>query len=264
MTRKKKSILDIPDTHIVPSSDPVRMEWAAKVAIEKKADIIVHNGDLFDMPSLSSYDKGKKAFEGRRYVDDISAGVEALARFNKVIDDYNKKHTKKYKPRKVFTVGNHEDRINRAANDASELWGLISLDDLELEEHGWEVVPYKEAIKIEGIMFSHYFASGVMGRAIGGVTPGRKLATVNKISSIQGHNHVLDTHTEVRADGQRIWGMSAGCYIDLENEPHNYAKNAQHMWWSGLLFLENVDDGNVGKIEIISFEYIKEKYGSKK
>jgi hypothetical protein len=49
--------------------------WAGEYCAEKKPDRIIHIGDHWDMPSLSSFDVGKKAFEGRTYASDIQAGL---------------------------------------------------------------------------------------------------------------------------------------------------------------------------------------------
>ena len=57
----------------------------------KRPDAIVHLGDHADMSSLSSYDKGKRSFEGRRYRKDIDAVVESVAKVmlnNARISDY--------------------------------------------------------------------------------------------------------------------------------------------------------------------------------
>jgi len=88
----------IPDTQVKPHVNTDHFEWAANFANEKKPDVIVHIGDHWDMPSLSSYDKGKLSFEGRRYVDDIKAGRVAMERFINHLT---------YKPRLVFCLGNH-------------------------------------------------------------------------------------------------------------------------------------------------------------
>jgi hypothetical protein len=71
----------IPDTQVKPGSSLKHLEWAGKYAVEKKPDVIVHIGDHWDMPSLSSWDVGKKSFEGRRYKDDIDAGIKGLETF---------------------------------------------------------------------------------------------------------------------------------------------------------------------------------------
>ena len=67
--------LVIPDTQCKPGFPTEHLEWVGKYAAEKKPDVIVHLGDHWDMPSLSIYDIGKKAFEGRTYQADSIAGL---------------------------------------------------------------------------------------------------------------------------------------------------------------------------------------------
>ena len=56
--------LVIPDTQVKPEHSVKHLRWAGKYAAEKKPDVIIHIGDHWDMPSLSSYDVGKRSFEG--------------------------------------------------------------------------------------------------------------------------------------------------------------------------------------------------------
>ena len=73
-----KRIIVVPDTQVKKGAPTAHLEHAGKYIAEKKPDIIVHLGDHWDMPSLSSYDKGRKSFEGRRYTDDIQSGNDAM------------------------------------------------------------------------------------------------------------------------------------------------------------------------------------------
>ena len=73
--------LVIPDTQVKPNCPTDHLRWAGLYAVDKKPDVIIHIGDHFDMPSLSSWDVGKKSFEGRRYMDDIEAGISAMHLF---------------------------------------------------------------------------------------------------------------------------------------------------------------------------------------
>ena len=70
--------LIIPDTQVKRGVDLSYLEWIGKYIVDKKPDVIVQIGDFADMPSLSSYDVGKKSFEGRRYKDDIEAAERKL------------------------------------------------------------------------------------------------------------------------------------------------------------------------------------------
>ena len=73
--------LVIPDTQVKPDQSVEHLRWAGQYAADKKPDVIVHIGDHWDMPSLSSYDVGTRSFEGRRYVRDIEAGIAGMEAF---------------------------------------------------------------------------------------------------------------------------------------------------------------------------------------
>ena len=81
----------LPDTQVKPNQSVDHLRWAGKYALEKRPDVIVHIGDHWDMPSLSTYDVGKKGFEGRKYIDDIEAGIRGMDAFFEPIIKYNKR-----------------------------------------------------------------------------------------------------------------------------------------------------------------------------
>ena len=73
--------LVIPDTQVKHGNSVDHLYWAGRYAAATKPDVIIHLGDHWDMESLSSYDVGKKSFEGRRYTRDLYAGNSAMANF---------------------------------------------------------------------------------------------------------------------------------------------------------------------------------------
>jgi hypothetical protein len=79
--------LIIPDTQVKPNTPIDHLNWAGQYAVKMRPDVIVMIGDHWDMESLSSYDKGKKSFEGRRYTKDIEAGIVGMEAFLKPIRD---------------------------------------------------------------------------------------------------------------------------------------------------------------------------------
>ena len=151
------NIFVLPDVQSRPGDDFSFLSWIGKYIVDKQPDVIICIGDFADMPSLSSYDKGKKSFEGRRYKKDIEASHEAMKALLGPLTEYNKqrKQSKKapYKPRMVMTLGNHENRINRAVDEDPMLDGTIGLTDLKYEEFGWEVYDFLQPVVIEGIAF---------------------------------------------------------------------------------------------------------------
>ena len=140
--------LVIPDTQVKPGISLAYLSWIGNYIVAKRPEVIVMIGDFADMPSLSSYDVGKKSFEGRTYKADIKAankGMEALlapmVSLNKRLAKAKKKL---YKPKMVLTMCNHEQRINTAIEYDRKLDGLISFEDLKYEQAGWEVVQFLE------------------------------------------------------------------------------------------------------------------------
>lgn len=245
----------IPDTQVKPGVDTKYLENIGKYILEKKPDVIVHLGDHWDMPSLSSYDVGKKVFEGRRYKHDIEAGNLGMAALLKPLTEFNERaranHKPRYSPRKVFLMGNHENRINRAVNSDPKLEGTIGVNDLNLQ--GWETYDFLEVALIGGIAFSHYFVTGVAGRPASTAN-----AQLNKKhqSCIAGHQQGLQIATAHRADGQRLTSIIAGsCYEHDED----YLGHQGNKHWRGFLMLHEVQDGQFDLMPL-SLNYINQKY----
>jgi hypothetical protein len=252
-------IMVIPDTQVKPGSNYDPLYWAGLYAANKRPDVIVHIGDHWDMESLSSYDEGKKSFEGRSYVADIRAGRTALSYFEKPIKNLQAKQrrakSKVYKPRKVFTIGNHEERINRAVELDRKLEGLMSLEDLKLEEEGWEVYPFLQPVKIGGVMFCHYFVSGVMGRP---VSSARILLNKKHMSCVMGHVQDRDFWETKRADGKRITGLFAGIFYE---EDQGYLNPQTNDSWRGIWMLNEVKSGSFDLLPV-SLDYLRNKYAN--
>lgn len=250
--------LIIPDTQVKPGQDLEHLRWAGQYAADKEPDVIIHIGDHWDMPSLSSYDVGKKSFEGRRYSHDITAGIIGMEVFLEPIRDkqraYARGHRKRWNPRMVFCMGNHEQRIERAINNDPKLEGLIGYQDLKLAEMGWEVHDFLEPIVIDGVAYSHYFTSGTMGRP---VTSARAMLTKKMMSCVMGHVQQRDIAFGQRADGKRLTALFAGTYYQ-HNE--DYLGPQGNVQWRGIWMLHEVTDGSFDEMPI-SINYLEKKYG---
>lgn len=252
-------ILVIPDAQVRPGVPIDHLTWIGRYAVEKKPDVIVNIGDFADLPSLSSYDKGKKSFEGRRYKEDIKAVREAMDTLMSPIHEeqekLNRGKKKVWNPRLVMTLGNHEQRIERAVNCQPEYDGLISYDDLGYEEAGWEVHPFLGVVVIEGIAFSHYFTTGVMGRP---VTSARAMLTKKMMSCVMGHVQDRDIAEAKRADGKRMIGIFSGiCYQHEED----YLGPQGNQSWRGCWLLTEVHEGSFDYVPV-SLDFLRGKYGA--
>lgn len=248
----------IPDTQIRPGDELDFIEHIGRYIVAMKPDVIVQLGDWADMPSLSSWDKGKKSYEGRKYKADIEHANLALDILNQCIDKeivrLEANHKKRWHPRKVFCLGNHEDRINRAIEDDRKLEGLISTDDLNFALTGWEVYPFLQPVVIDGVVYCHYLTSGAMGRPI---TTAQALLTKRHMSAIVGHQQGKQIATAQRADGKLLTAIIAGsCY--LHNEDYLGHQGNNH--FRGLVVLNEVEDGQFDEM-FVSLRYLQEKYG---
>lgn len=234
--------LVIGDPHAKPGVSNERFAWAAHFAIEERPDVIINMGDMGDMPSLCSYDKNTKSFEGRRYQKDVAAVRDALATFAKPFADHNHKYPKdQYNPRMLMLGGNHDEaRIARVSEMHPELDGLISIADLGYEEFGWEYQPFLKPIVVHGIVYNHYFPSGLKNLPIGGPNGARMLLAKKHTSCVAGHNHLRDFAEDMCGDGKKIGAVMSGCYFEHRE---GYAGGANDMWWRGLIILDEIKDG---------------------
>lgn len=249
--------LIIPDTQVKHGDRVEHLRWAGNYAVDKKPEVIVIIGDHYDMPSLCSYDKGQKSFEGRRYNLDIAAGNAAMDVFMAPIVKEQKrlKKNKKapWKPRLVFTLGNHENRITRAVEKDAVLDGVISYDDFNLEQYGFEVYPFLEIVSIDGVCYSHYFTSGVMGRP---VSSARAMLTKKMQSCVMGHVQDRDLAFARRADGKQITCIFAGIFYQGDMD---YLTPQTNDSWRGIWMLHDVQDGAFDEMPV-SMSFLEKKY----
>lgn len=251
-----KTYLIVPDQHAVPYYDNNRADWLARLTIEIRPDVVVNMGDAADMESLSSYDKGTRSFVGRSYRKDIETHQEFQDRWWSPV-----RRQKKKLPRRVVLEGNHEHRIEKALDLSPELVGTIGFNDLLFEEYYDDVVRYDGSnpgiIELDGILFAHYFVSGISGRPTGGEHPAHMLLTKTKQSAVAAHSHLWDFTCQLTQAGKPWNGLIAGCYQDFSNP---WAGSTANFWKRGVTILRDVSEGGYDH-EFISIERMKREYG---
>lgn len=247
----------VADSQCKPGVDLYYMSAIGQYLADKRPDVIVHIGDAVDAPSLSSYDKGKTSFEGRRLKQDIEAGKKGLQLLlepiKKLQNQQKQSKKKSYNPRLVFCVGNHENRLDRLAQDMPELHGLIGVSALGLEEMGWEVYPFLQPCVIEDINFVHYLANPFTGKPYGG-TALSQLKNVGA-SFVVGHKQILDVAMLPTLDGKMRIGIINGAAYDF----HESYKGIWNNHFRGITMLNEVKDG-FALPSFVSLDYMKKKY----
>lgn len=251
--------LFIPDTQVKPGVPTDHIAWAARYAATKRPDVLVIAGDWYDMPSLSSYDEGRKAGEGRRIADDLEAGTSALELFERELHAHA---PRSYRPRKYVTLGNHEERIARAVDQNAKLDGVLSMNDLAFKEHGWIVSPFLKPIDVDGITYSHYFPIGPSGRVTNGRNgaPSARIQAIRMMrSTVAGHRQGKDI-AEVYTPGRTVRGVICGSFYRHEE---GYLTAMGETYWRGILMLNDVGGVGPGDFDVceVSMGYLERRFG---
>lgn len=250
----------IPDCQIRPGDATDHLDWIAKDIVRRKPDVIVCIGDFYDLPSLSKYSPaGSLEKENSRVIDDIDAGDAAMARLtypiwseiNRIRD--NKK--KAWKPRMVFTLGNHEHRAARFASEDARFQGLVGTHLLSVESYGFERVPFEQPIEIDGVWYCHYWKNSNSPKPIGGTIDNR----LNKLgfSFVQGHEQGKRYGNRPLPNGRTIHGIVAGsCYLGVESYRGPQGSNE----WRGTVVLHDVRNGGDFEPMFLTLRYLCQEY----
>jgi hypothetical protein len=254
---KPRKHLVIPDTQLKPGVPTEHLDWMSRYIVEKTPDVIVIIGDWADMPSLSTHDEGTMDAEGREYRLDILAANDGLQKLMAPIKAETERRIcgrrKRWAPRLIVTLGNHEHRINRYVQ-RFRIWnGKISTDDILFKQWGFEVYPFLEPVEVDGVAYAHYFISGNKGQPI---SSAKALLTKKHMSCVAGHKQGFDIATDYKGNGKRITGIINGaCY--LHDEKFMGPQGNRH--FRGLTVLNEVNDGEFDPMPV-SLNFLREKY----
>lgn len=254
---KKTRHAFIPDTQVKAGVATDHLEAAGNYIADKMPDKIIHIGDHWDMPSLSSYDKkGCEGWEDKDVAEDFEAGLEAMDLLLKPI-----KKKKNYKPQMIFCMGNHENRVERARKDPDnrKFKKFLSDDQFRLKEFGWKVVPFEEVIRVDGIMYSHYFINpdSVFCKPFGAATKVDTMCQKLGGSFSMGHQQIHKVGIAHTASGDRYRGLVSGAFYQHDEEYLGAQKNKQY--WRGMIFKNEVWKGDYNIMEL-SLDYLLDKW----
>lgn len=246
----------VPDMQTKPGVLLDQCRWIGEYVAHRKPDVLVLLGDWWDMPSLSSYDIGKKSFEGRMYKADIEAGNRGMDLLMAPISKMKKQ------PRKVFLYGNHEERVLRAIENDRKLDGTIGYHDFNLAKYGFETYEFLKPVVINGIAYCHFFpraASGSVVQTKRGAPNARAQLIREGRSCTAGHAQGLDVAT-MPLGGRMQWGLICG---SAYQHKENYLSPQGNQHWRGIVVKHEVKNGSYDPL-FVSIDYLKRRYGAKK
>ena len=246
----------IPDTQVKDGVPLNHLTWIGRYIVDRWANKpnvkIIHLGDHWDMPSLSSYDrKGGTKMEGRRVAYDIAAGIDGFGMLNEPFEVLNSRHRKRWRPDRVFLLGNHENRISRAIENDAQMDGLLDLN--MLDTGGWETYPFLQPVFLDGVGYSHYWYNPMSGNPYAGMIETR-LKNVGHTFTM-GHQQTLMYGVRFVA-GRSQHGLVAGaCYLHEED----YKGPQGNAHWRGIIVKHEVRDGSYDPM-FVSLDYLCRRY----
>lgn len=186
---------------------------------------LILDGDIADMNSLSSHDKGKVALKGIT----LDSEYKEINKFLDEFDDLNVKGTKDY----IF--GNHEDRYNRAMKDVDTAKFGESLVSptigLNLLKRGYRVY---DNWKSDCIMLGKHLEIN-HGEFLNVHTAKKTIDTYRK-SVLYFHTHRFQVFVEGLVGG---WNMGSGA--DFNASIFNYATRAMKTSWVNASCIVTID-----------------------
>lgn len=250
-------IIVIADTQVDNTTPTAHLDAISKYIWKHKPQHILHIGDHFDFPSLSTYQSNLEA-EGKRLYDDLEGGFNAFKRIMKYTDERNKKgKRKKYTPEKHFLMGNHEQRLKRFIDSHPVLEGCFDLHGF-VRDQGWIVHNFNDPYWLYDICFTHYLENPMSGKAVGGSIENK----LNKFghSFCHGHQQQFQFGRRQNLLGKPHHGVCAGSFY-MHDEKYRGSNNTEirgFTHYRGFINRYGYQDHDV---EFISLERLLSEYG---
>lgn len=255
-TGEPTSVLVIPDRHNDPRH-PHRLEcstWIARLGSERRPTVVVDLGDAITMDSCSRHDRNE-TLKGR-----LKPSIKAdLDNHLASLQAFERGRAPDWKPRRIKTRGNHEQRLWAFENEHPENEGSHTHTYAEqLLQFGWQERGFGEFAYVNSVAFTHAPING-MGRPMGGKTSTHRAGGMLTSSLVHGHTHQLHVFSDAKMGPQeRITVVQAGCALPWGEYEH-YAATGPGGWWWGVLMM-TVWGGQIVDLEAISMLTLRQRY----
>jgi len=246
-------------SHADPEASNERFSWLGEFLYDLKPDYVVDLGDGADMRSLNSYDtRYPSQIVNQSYEKDIEWYNDAQERLR-----WKFKKNKRKKPTWYGLEGNHENRIKKAIAHDPRLEGSthgISFSHLQTDYWFDEYTEYENSapgtLTVDGVLYSHYIASGNYGSALSSKHHACALVEKTACSTTVGHSHKFHYYLKTDARPSAMQGLVAGCFKGAEE---TWAGQANHEWTKGVAVKREVENGTYD-LQWVSMEALKRVY----
>jgi len=220
---KKHDIVVVADPQTDATTPTDHLEALSRYIWEHKPGTVVHIGDHWDFPALSSY-ASQKEIEGARLADDLEGGKNAFLKIMGYVHERNRLGKRvPYLPALHFCKGNHENRLERYISNNIILEGLIDIDEW-IGSQGWTVHQMCVPLFIQEICFIHYLENSQSGRPVGGSIDNK----LNKFphSFVHGHQQFYQFGRRQNLLGKPHFGVCAGSFY-MHDEGYRGSNNTE-------------------------------------
>jgi hypothetical protein len=190
------------------------MDAVDEFIIDYEPDEVVYMGDQISLDCISGWNKRKPLLkEGQRLIKEYEG-------FNYHILETHENIAPN--ARRIFMMGNHEQRVEWYCQEHPELKGMIDIErHLELEERGYKVIPYNKIYKlgklsvIHGFYWNKYHAAKTLDAFEGNV--------------VYAHVHNPQMYAKVSPIDRKGYhtATSLGCLCNIKPD---YKKSAPNFW----------------------------------
>lgn len=178
----------VPRPHARPEFNNDRADWLGKLILDLKPDVVINIGDMYDFPSLASYDKGKKSFWGKTYLDDLNAGLDFDERMWGPIREQRRRDLTQSFVKGTMRTGSRRPSILSQSWTALSRSSSLILTGTTMRSLSIRVTRRALWKLMAFIMLITSFL-GVLGRPIGGEHQAYSLISKEYVSCTCGHSH---------------------------------------------------------------------------
>lgn len=213
-----------PDIHY-PHYEQRVMDSINEFIYDYNPDEIVYMGDQISLDCISGWNKRKPLLkEGQRLLEEYDG-------FDYHVLQTHEEITKE-DCRRVFMIGNHEERVRWYCEEHPELEGMIDIDrHLQLQERGYKIIPFNEIYQIgklnviHGFYWNKYHAAKTLEAFEGNV--------------VYAHVHNPQMYAKVSPIDRKGYHMatSIGCICNIKPD---YKKNTPNFWINQFAVVEHL------------------------